>query len=123
MDQIKFQQQLMKKRDEAEKALLDAFNQLSMLEYEKEKAKQTDLSKTAQKEVAEYRANLTEIQRRNAEEEKRLNNLLNEYRLELQTRQDEARCKLVEARQKLQKVIILTEEFFVSNFKYMFLDS
>lgn len=112
MDQIKFQQQLMKKRDDAEKALLDAFDQLSKLEYEKEKVKQTHQGKTAQKELVRYREILAEIQRKNAEEEKRLNDLLNEYRLELQKRQDEARCKLVEARRKLQKVIILIKEFY-----------
>lgn len=51
-----------------------------------------------------YKKHLQQLEEERKLEEKQLEDLLNSYRKEIEAKQDEAKCKLVEAKRKLQQV-------------------
>lgn len=54
-----------------------------------------------------YRKHLKQLEEERKLEEKQLEELLNSYKKEIEAKQDEAKCKLVEAKRKLQQVRLL----------------
>lgn len=80
---------------------------------EKERQAQQDQTSQARKEAAMYKTYLKELETERIKEEKELEKLLMAYRKEIERKQDEAKCKLVEAKRALQRVNIFI--FRVSN--------
>lgn len=102
--QIKFQERVLADRALEQKRIDDAFIYLSKLEYEKEQAKVKDSTSIAKAEMRQYRQHLQELEQERKQEDKQLEQLLEEHRIAIEKKQDEARCKMLEAKEKLLQV-------------------
>ncbi|GJQ76526.1 hypothetical protein Trydic_g2229 [Trypoxylus dichotomus] len=105
-NQIKFQERVHADRAAEESKLDDALIYLSQLEYEREKNKFEDTTAASRQERIQYRSHLRELERERKEEEKKLDETLAEYRKGVEKKQDEARCKLLQAKQKLLQDVL-----------------
>ncbi|XP_050305842.1 cilia- and flagella-associated protein 53-like [Anthonomus grandis grandis] len=106
IEQMAIQKKLEEQRKKEENALDQAFNTLAQLELEREKAAIVNASGQARKETAMYRKHLKELEAERKHEEKKLNELLEIHRKEIERKQDEAKCKIVEAKRKLQRDVL-----------------
>nr|CAH7761858.1 unnamed protein product [Callosobruchus chinensis] len=106
MEQIVSQEEYARKRKEEEDAFNRAFTQLAELEYQKEKEKVQDLSAQAARETQMYRKHLQELEEERKKEEKKLGDLLEIHRKEIERKQTEAKCKLAEAKTALQRSVL-----------------
>lgn len=96
----------LKKRKEEENAYTDAFVKMATLEMEKEKQAAQDFTTQARRETVLYKNYLKELEEERKKEEQELEKLLDIHRKEIEKKQDEARCKLVEAKRALAEVSI-----------------
>lgn len=103
-EQIAVQEQFLAKRKQEEDALDQAFRRLNEMEIERELSKQEDTTTMAKREMAQYRAHLKELEEERKQDEIMLDKLITEYREMIEKKKDEARCKLMKAKQDLQKV-------------------
>ncbi|KAF2880680.1 hypothetical protein ILUMI_25499, partial [Ignelater luminosus] len=101
--QLCIQQKFLDQRKKEETALEQAFILLTQLELDREKAKILDTTTVAKREMAQYRASLRELERQRQDEERQLNELLDEHKRIIQKQQDEAKCKIEAAKKKLHK--------------------
>ncbi|KAL1513660.1 hypothetical protein ABEB36_003044 [Hypothenemus hampei] len=106
LEQIEIQKRLKAQRKKEEDALDQAFYTLNQLELEREKASIHDATDQARKETAMYKKHLKELEEERKIEEKELMELLEIHRKEVEAKQDEARCKIVEAKRKLQQNVL-----------------
>ncbi|CAH1116613.1 unnamed protein product [Phaedon cochleariae] len=106
MEQIASQEQLLAKRKLEEDTLDQAFNQLAELEIQREKQAIKDFTTQAKRETAMYKKHLKELEEERKKEEKELDMLLETYRKEIEGKQDEAKCKILEAKKKLQRNVM-----------------
>lgn len=106
-EQVETQHKFLDKREKEEKALVDAFTLLAQMELDKERAKIQDTTTVAKKEMAQYRKNLAELEQQRKEEDERLDELRVEYQTAIQRKQDEAKCKILAAKKKLQEVKLI----------------
>lgn len=102
--QIQFQERVLADRQAEEKKLDDAFIYLSQLEYEKEVIAAKDTTSIAKRETLQNHQHLRELQQQRKRDEKRLDELLDVHRRAIEKKQDEARCKVLEAKEKLLRV-------------------
>lgn len=105
LDQIAEQESYLEKRRQEEEAYTRAFVEMAEIELEKEKRAVKDFSAQARKETVMYKNYLKELEIERKKEEQELERLLEIHRKEIEKKQDEARCKLVEAKRALQEVI------------------
>lgn len=105
-EQVEAQRELMARRKMEEDALEAAFNKLAQLELQKELDMIKDTTSAAKKEMAMYRQELARLQVERKEEEKKLDRLLEEYRISVQKKQDEAKCKIEEAKRRLHESVL-----------------
>lgn len=113
-EQIAMQEKLFAKRREEENALDNALSHLANLEIEREKSKIVDFRQDARREVMQYREHLRELERERKDEERILNELLDEHRKEIEKKQDEAKCKLKRAKEELNKVRMIKIPLFIN---------
>ncbi|XP_074036838.1 uncharacterized protein isoform X2 [Leptinotarsa decemlineata] len=106
LEQIANQEQLLAKRKQEEDSVDQAFTKLAEIEIEREKQAVQDFTIQYRREAALYRKHLQELEEERKKEEKELNELLNIHRKEIERKQDEAKCKLAEAKMKLQKDVL-----------------
>ncbi|KAI4467489.1 trichoplein keratin filament-binding protein family member [Holotrichia oblita] len=104
--QIQFQERVLADRQAEEKKLDDAFIYLSQLEYEKELIKAKDTTSIAKRETMQNHQHLRELEQQRKRDEKRLDELLELHRKAIEKKQDEARCKVLEAKEKLLHEVI-----------------
>lgn len=104
LDQIRIQEEFLAQRKKEEIALDQAYVQLAQTEIDRANAKTKDYRAQAKRETAIYRNYLRELDAERKTEEHNLNLLLVEHRKALERKQDAVRCKLLQAKQKLQKV-------------------
>lgn len=104
LEQIRFQEKVLADRAKEEKKLNDAFIYLSQLEYEREIDQFKNTTQIAKRERMQYRQHLKELEQERKEEEKKLSELLEEHRKAVEKKQDDARCKILEAKEKLLHV-------------------
>ncbi|XP_072377340.1 cilia- and flagella-associated protein 53-like [Diabrotica undecimpunctata] len=106
LNQIRTNTEIMEKRKRDEDAIDQAYVQLSKLELEREQAEIEESITQARKETAMYKEHLKELEIRMKQEEDELNRLLEEYRQAIQRKQDEAKCKIAEAKKALQCAVL-----------------
>lgn len=115
-EQIEKQKELLNQRKKEEQALNEAFSKLAQLELDKEQQGIKDYTAQAKREALLYRKHLRDLAEARKREEDELQVLLNNYQQEVQRKQDEAKCKIIEAKRKLHEVSCLITKLF-QNFK------
>ncbi|KAK4885480.1 hypothetical protein RN001_001751 [Aquatica leii] len=108
--QLETQHKLTEQRKKEENALDAAFVSLAQLEIERENAKKLNTSAIAKKELAQYHQNLIDLDELRKNEDRLFNELLEQYRKDIEHKQDEAKCKIAKARRKLQEEVIKGRE-------------
>ncbi|CAG9765965.1 unnamed protein product [Ceutorhynchus assimilis] len=106
LHQIEIQKQLQSQRKKEEDALDQAFSTLTQMEIDREKTSMQEETINAKKETAMYRKHLQKLDEERKLEEQKLMELLEEHRKAIEAKQDEAKCKIVEAKRKLQKDVM-----------------
>uniref|UniRef100_A0A6P7H0Z5 Calponin homology domain-containing protein DDB_G0272472-like n=1 Tax=Diabrotica virgifera virgifera TaxID=50390 RepID=A0A6P7H0Z5_DIAVI len=106
LDQIRTNAEIMEKRKRDEDAIDQAYIKLSKLELEREQAEIEESITQARKETAMYKEHLKELEIKMKQEEDELGRLLEEYRQAIQRKQDEAKCKIAEAKKALQCAVL-----------------
>lgn len=106
LEQIALHEKLLKQRKSEEEAFDKAFSHLMEQELQKEQEKSQNLTGQLKRESNLYKKYLQEMELQRKQEEKLSNELLEKNRKEIERKQDEARCKLIEAKQQLLKVNI-----------------
>lgn len=104
LNQIAEHEMFMEKRRKDENAYTEAFVKMAQMEIEKEKQAIKDYTIQARKETAMYKNYLKQLDEEKKKEEQELERLLEIHRKEIEKKQDEARCKLIEAKRALQEV-------------------
>ncbi|KAF7270898.1 hypothetical protein GWI33_016162 [Rhynchophorus ferrugineus] len=107
LEQIAIQEKLQAQRKMEENALDQAFNSLAQLEIEREKAAIKDITTQARRETELYKKHLQQLEIERKQEEKKLMELLEIHRKEVEAKQNEARCKIVEAKRKLHMDVLM----------------
>ncbi|XP_030767092.1 cilia- and flagella-associated protein 53-like [Sitophilus oryzae] len=107
LEQIAIEEQLHAQRKKEEDAVDRSFNTLAQLELEREKAAIQDTTAQAKRETALYRKHLKQLEEERKLEEKKLMELLDIHRKQVEAKQAEARCKVVEAKRKLQQDVLM----------------
>lgn len=106
LEQIAAHEAVERKRKQEEAALDQSYNSLTMREIQREKDMQEDTTKQAAREMVMYRNHLKDLKAEREKEDTELEKLLEIHRKEIEKKQDESRCKLVEARMALQKDVL-----------------
>ncbi|XP_018325195.1 cilia- and flagella-associated protein 53, partial [Agrilus planipennis] len=106
LEQIKANEEINERRRKAEQAVDDAFNKLTQIELDKEKAKIKDTTTQAKREMAIYRENLKKLEEERRKEEEYLSMLLDEQRKSIERKQDHAKCDILKAKEALQKNVL-----------------
>ncbi|KAG5881411.1 hypothetical protein JTB14_008922 [Gonioctena quinquepunctata] len=106
LEQIATQAQLLAQRKEDEEAVDRAFDKLAKMEMEREQQASHDFTSQYRRETAMYKKHLLDLEEEQKKEEKELFRLLDIHRQEIEKKQDEARCKVLEAKRKLQKDVL-----------------
>ncbi|XP_022913263.1 cilia- and flagella-associated protein 53-like [Onthophagus taurus] len=99
--QIEFQRQLLAERAKAEEELEMAYTKLAQEQYEKERSGIKNTKSVANRELKMYSEYLKQLKVNDKIEEERLGQLLKEFSLAAQKKEDDARCKVIQAKQKL----------------------
>lgn len=107
LEQIAEQEKFLEQRRKEENAFTEAFVKMAELEIEKEKQAIQDLTSQAKGETAMYKKYLKELEEERKKEEQELTSLLEIHRREIEKKQDDAKCKLAEAKRALQEVSIV----------------
>ncbi|ENN74600.1 hypothetical protein YQE_08722, partial [Dendroctonus ponderosae] len=106
LEQIEIQKQLHDQRKKEENALEQAFTTLAQLEIERERSSMQNAAENARRETAMYRQHLKQLDDERKLEEKKLMELLEMHRKEVEEKQNAARCKIIEAKRQLQKDVL-----------------
>ncbi|XP_056629834.1 cilia- and flagella-associated protein 53-like [Diorhabda sublineata] len=102
LNQIRTNQDILEKRKREEEAIDQAFAYMSKMEMEREMSAFEESVSQMRKETAMYKEHLKELNASRKKEEEELNALLEEHRQAVQKQQDEAKCKIIEAKRALQ---------------------
>ncbi|XP_060531184.1 cilia- and flagella-associated protein 53-like [Cylas formicarius] len=106
LEQIAHQDRLQAERREQENALDKALINLTQVELEREKASWKEQSERARRETELYRKHLRDLEKQRKLEEEKLDELLEIHRKSIEAKHNEARCKLIEAKRKLQQDVL-----------------
>lgn len=111
-DQITDQEKFLKQRRNEEQAFDKAMVYLTEQELKREEEKSLKTSFQRKKEDNLYKMYHNQMKLQKQQEEKHLDAMLDQNRKDIERKADDARCKLIEAKQKLLKVLLQQTRIF-----------